>query len=52
VPAKGFVSITVSEEVHEELKRFADTTKRSIPKAIEYLMDVAKNNPTEAKTDG
>jgi len=54
MPAKGFVSITVSEEVHEALKRFADNTKRSVPKAIEYLMEVAKNNPTkkEAKSNG
>lgn len=44
MPTKGFVSITVSEEVHNELKRFADDTKRSVPKAIEYLMEIAKNN--------
>ena len=48
MPVKGFVSITVTKEVHEELKRFAEETKRSIPKVIEYLMAIAKNCEKEA----
>jgi len=47
MPKQGYATITVSEEVYEELKRFADETSRTIPKAIEHLMKVAREHRKE-----
>jgi len=50
MPSAGFKSVTVSNKTAKELKEFAEATHRSIPKAIEYLMDIAKKqNPEEAE---
>lgn len=38
MPAEGFKTVTVSTEVFQQLEKFAEKTKRSIPKAIEYLI--------------
>jgi hypothetical protein len=42
MPAEGFSTITVTVDVHKKLKAFADKTHRSIPKAVEYLVDQAR----------
>jgi predicted CopG family antitoxin len=39
LPKEGFTSITISEETYEKLKKFAEETHRSIPQAIEYLIE-------------
>ena len=42
MPVEGFRSITVTNNVYEQLEKFAEKTKRSIPKAIEYLISEHK----------
>ena len=42
MPAEGFSTITVSTEVYTKLQRFAEKTKRSVPKAVEFLVDQTK----------
>jgi len=42
MPAEGFSTITVSTEVYTKLQRFAEKTKRSIPKAVEFLVEQMK----------
>ena len=46
MPAEGFKSITISEQVYIKLEKFAEKTKRSIPKAIEFLLE--QHNKEEA----
>lgn len=40
MPKEGFSTITVSNDVYGRLKEFAERTHRSIPHAIEYLIDI------------
>lgn len=42
MPAEGFKSITINTKVYEQLEKFAKKTKRSIPKAIEFLLEQHK----------
>ena len=37
LPRKGFKCITVTEEVHQEIKKRADETNRTIREYVEYL---------------
>ena len=46
MPAEGFKSITISTKVYEQLEKYAEKTKRSIPKAIEFLLE--QHNKMEA----
>jgi len=50
MPAKGFKSITVREEVFKEIEQLAKDTNRSIPNTVAYLMEKAKNCPKEASS--
>jgi hypothetical protein len=42
MPVEGFKSVTIPEETYKQLEIMADRTHRSIPKLIEYLLEVAK----------
>ena len=42
MPAEGYKTITVSEELYNLLKRQAKKTHRSLPKLIEHLVEKAK----------
>jgi predicted CopG family antitoxin len=39
---QGYKTITMSEEIHTELKKRADEGHRTISKEIEYLLDQEK----------
>ena len=39
LPRKGYKSITVTEKVHEEIKKRAQETNRTLRAYIEYLFD-------------
>jgi len=38
LPRKGYKCITVTEKVHEEVKKRAKQTKRTIREYVEYLL--------------
>lgn len=45
MPEEGFKTITVSEQIYNELQQLAEKNSRSIPKQIEHLL---KNRKQEA----
>ena len=60
MPVEGFKTITVSQEVYDKIENFAEKTHRSVPKAVEFLMEKAdvarrrqeKQNAQESRTNG
>ena len=38
MPVNGYQTITVSDELYNQLKECAEKTQRSIPKVIEHLL--------------
>jgi len=39
MPVEGFKTITVAEKTYKDLATYAKKTKRSIPQAIEFLLE-------------
>ena len=39
MPRKGYRSITVKEAVHCQLEKIAETTFRTVPEVIKYLIE-------------
>jgi hypothetical protein len=47
LPRKGYKCVTVTEKVHEDIKRRAKETNRTIREYVEYLL--AKDKTTKEK---
>jgi len=48
MPEPGYTSVTVRDEIHELLKKFAEERFMTVPKAIEYLIKKELGQTKEA----
>ena len=46
MPRKGYKCITVTEKLHEDIRRRANATNRTMKEYIEYLMAKEKDDKT------
>ena len=44
MPRKGYKCITINEKIHEDVKKRAKETNRTMSGYVEYLLDKEKTN--------